>query len=338
MAIEWLHLIRVESYGFAVDLKGQRIGLEEKDMTERLRLKGLVAAVHTPFHADGALNVGAVEGQAAHLIRLGVGAVFVAGSTGESHSLAVEERLHLARRWVEVARGTPLRVVVHVGGNCLEDVRRLAAAAGDLEVSAIAALAPSYFKPRGVAGLVDWCVRVAGAAPATPFYFYDIPSMTHTAFAMSEFLERGTGRIASLHGIKFTNYDLLAYQVCLGMEGGRFDIPWGVDEFLLAALAVGAQGAVGSSYNFAAPIYQRLIAAFERGDLATARAEQYRSVQLIRLLAEFDYMGAAKAVMGMLGVDVGPARPPNPNPTPEQLSLLRNRLEQMGFFDWIRMP
>src|SRR5205823_5176027 len=79
---------------------------------------------------------------------------------------------------------------------------------------------------------------------------------------------------------------------------------------LLAALALGAAGAVGSSYNFAAPIYHRMIAAFAAGDLAAAREEQFRAVGLIDLLGGFGYTAAAKAVMGFLGVDVGPARLP----------------------------
>ena len=89
---------------------------------------------------------------------------------------------------------------------------------------------------------------------------------------------------------------------------------------------------MGSSYNFAAPVYHRLLAAVERGDLAAARAEQFRSVQLIELLAGFGYMAAAKAVMGFLGVEVGPARLPNGNLTAEEKARLRDRLDQLGFF------
>jgi N-acetylneuraminate lyase len=47
-------------------------------------------------------------------------------------------------------------------------------------------------------------------------------------------------------------------------------------------------------------------------------------------------MGAAKAVMTMLGVDVGPARLPNPSLSAAQAEELRGRLEALGFFDWIR--
>jgi N-acetylneuraminate lyase len=94
-----------------------------------IRLHGLVAATHTPFHADGRLNLDAVEQQAAHLQRNGVDTVFIGGSTGESHSLSVAERLALAERWSGVVRGSALRLVVHVGSNCLADARALAAQA-----------------------------------------------------------------------------------------------------------------------------------------------------------------------------------------------------------------
>ena len=153
---------------------------------------------------------------------------------------------------------------------------------------------------------------------------------------MPDFLERAEGRIPTLAGIKFTSPDLMAYQLCLRAANGAFDVPYGVDEWLLAALALGARGAVGSTYNFAAPLYRRMLRAFAASDLATAREEQLRSVQLVRLLAGYGYMGAAKALMAMLGVDVGPPRLPIPGLSAGQAAELRGRLEALGFFDWIR--
>jgi N-acetylneuraminate lyase len=151
-----------------------------------------------------------------------------------------------------------------------------------------------------------------------------------------DFLAQAGPRISNLAGLKFTNPDLMSLQLCLHADGGAWDVPFGCDEFLLAALSLGATGAVGSTYNFAAPIYHRIMRAFAAGDLATARMEQFRSVQLVQLLAGVGFMGAAKAVMAMLGVDVGPARLPNGTPTPEQVTKLRSDLEQLGFFDWVK--
>src|SRR5262245_54074002 len=117
-------------------------------LSDSQRLHGLVAATHTPFHADGSLNLAIVERQAELMAKWQVGAVFIGGTTGESSSLTVEERRALAQRWSEVVRGSALRLVVHVGANCLEDARALAAQAEQLGAHAIAALAPCYFKPR----------------------------------------------------------------------------------------------------------------------------------------------------------------------------------------------
>ena len=299
-------------------------------------LTGLVAATHSPFHADGSLNLAIVEAQAAHLQASGVQFAFICGSTGESHSLTVEERRALAGRWLEVTRGAALKVIVHVGTNCLTDARALAAQAQQLGAVAVAALAPSYFKPRSVASLVDCCAEIAGGCPELPFFYYDIPVLTGFTLPMPDFLTQARDRIPNLAGIKFTNPDLMMFQQCLRFDGGAFSVPWGCDEYLLAALALGATGAVGSSYNFAAPVYHRVIAAFERGDLAAARDAQYQSVQLIALLASRGYMGAAKATMKMLGVDVGPARLPNGSLNAEQQDVLRADLEQLGFFDWVK--
>ena len=210
----------------------------------------------------------------------------------------------------------------------------LAAQAQQLEALAISAFAPSYFKPRSIDTLIACCAEIASAAPQIPFYYYDIPVMTGVSLPMPEFLEKASAQIPNLAGLKFTNPDLMSYLQCI--QSGEWDLPWGIDEWLLAALATGAQGAVGSSFNFAAPLYHRIMRAFESGDLATARTQQHRSAQLISLLARYGYMGAAKAVMSMLHVNVGPARLPNGSLDVSQEQALRTDLEALGFFDWIK--
>jgi len=299
-------------------------------------ITGLVAATHTPFHADGSLNLAVVETQAAHLLATGVGHVFVGGTTGESSSLTLAERQALAVRWFEVTRGSALKVIVHVGANCLADSCSLAAQAQELGAVAVSALAPSYFKPGQVSTLVASMAQVASAAPELPFYYYEIPTMTGLTLSPSEFLAQAAGRIPNLAGIKFTSSNLMEYQLCRSLHEGRFDIPFGFDEMLLAALALGAMGAVGSSFNFAAPVYLRVIGAFQRGDFTAAREEQMKSVRLIQALASRGYMGAAKAVMAMLGVEVGPPRLPCAPLDANQTRALRSELEQMGFFEWVK--
>jgi N-acetylneuraminate lyase len=300
------------------------------------RLQGLIAATHTPFDSDGNLNLAALSRQAEHLMKTGVGAVFVSGTTGESASLTLDERILLVRRWADVTRGTPLKLIVHVGGNCIEDARTLATLSQSLGAAAISAVAPTYFKPRDLEALIACCARIASGAPQTPFYYYDIPVMTGLNHSMPDFLVQAPTAVPTLAGLKFTNADLMSFQKCLAIGGGKFDVPYGFDEQMLAALALGATGFVGSSFNFAAPIYNRLIKAFQQGDLAAARAEQMRSVQLITVVAGYGYMAAAKFAMKLLGVDVGKPRLPNMPLTATQEKNLEADLTKLGFFDWVK--
>jgi N-acetylneuraminate lyase len=294
-------------------------------------LDGLIPACHTPLDRAGSLNLKAVEGQAELYLESGIRNVFVGGTTGEFASLSLDERMALARRWCEVA-GASIKVAVHVGHNCLPEAVALAADARKVGATAVAAMAPSYFKPASVQDLIDFCAPIAAEAEPLPFYFYDIPGMTGVRLKMSEFLYQARFKIPNLRGLKYSNDDLLELQECVRLDHGAFDVLFGFDEHLLAGLCLGVRGAVGNTYNFAAPVYRRLIAAFERHDLATARAEQGKSIDLIKTLSSFGFLAASKSVMAMLGVDCGPVRSPVRNLTAEQRVALWEKLSALDVF------
>jgi len=297
-------------------------------------LHEFVAAVFTPLHDDGSIAPEVVPAQAAFLAANSITTVFITGTTGECHSLTCDERLALYDAWAPAGRTHRVAVIAHTGSNALEDAKTLARRAESLGFSATSALAPSYFKPANVEALVEWCGAIAAAAPSLPFYYYDIPSLTGVSLPIDRFLTLATGRIPNLAGVKFTNPDLVAYRRALTVAGGRYDLPWGIDEALLGGLATGARGAVGSTYNFAPRLYVSLRKAFERGDLEDARRLQSRSIAMVDAIAATGYMGTAKALVSRLGVPVGPARPPLENPSAEDVDRLLVRLKELGFDEW----
>lgn len=300
-------------------------------MSASFRLTGLIAAPFTPFHPDGTLNPTAVAPMCDLLAETGVTGAFVAGSTGEGPSLSGEERRALTEAWVAGSKGR-LKVVVHVGHTSLPEAVALAAHAQDAGADAVSAVAPSYFKPASLHELVDFLAPVAAAAPRLPFYYYDIPPLTGVSFPTAEFLARAADRMPTLAGVKFSNADLMSMQECLAADGGRFDVVFGSDESLLAALALGVRGAVGTTYNYAAPVYHRVIRAFGRGDLATARREQLRSVELIRHQVRFGVLRSGKALMGRLGVECGPVRPPLKAIAPEETQAFVDAVRHLEVF------
>ena len=299
------------------------------------RFRGLVAAPFTPFHADRSLNLDVIPAYARFLRDNGVGAAFVCGTTGEGLSLTLEERLRIAERWVACADDR-LRVIVHVGHTCLTDARTLTAHAAKIGASAVSALTPCFFKPRSNAEVVNWCEAVASAAPALPFYYYNIPSMTGIDYPVVDFLAQAQDRIPSLAGVKYTHENLPDYKACVAFAQGRYDILFGRDELLLEGTDAGALGAVGSTYNYAAPLYLRLLAARTAGLATEARALQDAAIKMIAICNGIGvtHLAASKALMAMLGVDCGPARLPLAQPDATQLATLRTRLNEIGFFDF----
>ena len=298
-------------------------------ITETERLSGLIAAPHTPFAADGSVALDQIDLQAELLVSQGVSGVFICGTTGEGASLTTAERKEVAERWVRAALGR-LKVVVHVGHNALGEACGLAKHAQQVGASATSSVGPNYFKPGGAEELVAFCQPLAAAAPELPYYYYHSPGMTGVSVPMKEFLQLGGDRIPNLVGIKFNHGDLFEYQQCLHFDGGRFDVPFGVDEALLGGLAVGATGAVGSTYNYAAPLYLEMIEAFNRNDYDSARSQARTSIELIETLIEFGVLASGKALMSLHGIDCGTPRPPISPLTDAARQKLFDRVASLG--------
>ncbi len=295
-------------------------------------LTGLIAAPSTPMHEDGSINLTIIPEYAAHLRRSGVAGVFVNGTTGESLSLTLQERLDLATAWAAVC-DNDLKLIIHVGDNSLPVARQLAAQAQEIGAVATGAIAPTFFNPT-VTDLADWCRQLASAAPELPFYYYHMPSRTGIKFPLIDLLEH-VGDIPNFAGAKFTSEDLMDYQMAREMSDGRYDILFGRDEIFLAFLAVGAHGAVGSTYNFMAPVYLRIMEAWQSQDFATARLWQSRSQALVRILRQaHNGVACGKAILNLAGIAVGPGRAPLPTYSNGQMEELRQKLDQIGFFRW----
>lgn len=301
------------------------------------KLEGLVAATYTPFDRNGDLNLAAIKPIVDELIQSGIDGLYVCGSTGEGMSLSSDERKAVARGYLQAVAGR-VPVVVQVGHNSLAESRSLALHAQKIGVDAISATCPSYFKVNDVAMLVECMAELAGAAPELPFYYYHIPSLTGSTLDMVAFLCRASDRIDNLVGLKYTDTKLFEFQECLELDDGRFDVVWGCDEMLLGALATGARGAIGSTYNVAAPLYQQLMAAFFAGDLIEARRLQSRSVRMIRTLGRFPFHPAMKSVLRTRGLDVGGCRLPLGRISGADADALQAELAAIGFHEWSQLP
>ena len=298
-------------------------------------LKGLIAPAFTPMRADGSLDLPTVDRLAEHFFERGLAGVFVGGTSGEGLSLSMAERQQLLERWVAAPRGG-LPVIAHVGHAGVADARELAAHAQRVGADAVAAVPPFYFKPADVAQVVECCAEIAAAAPRLPFYYYHIPSLTGVCVSMRELMEVASVRIPTFAGLKFSDLDLADFGRCVSFAEGRFGLFFGRDEMLLAALSVGATGAIGTTYNLFPRLYHRMIADVEHGDLAAASQRQHQSRELIAVMERYGGLSAMKAAMALAGVDCGPCRPSLRTLDAHQRDRLRADLERLEFFELTR--
>ena len=245
---------------------------------------------------------------------------------------------------MKVAPTHGIKVVVHVGDDSVVVARDLAAHAQAHAVDAIAAMPPTYIRPGSVTAYVDTMAYVAAGAPKLPFYLYHIPSKTNVVYKANAFLSAAAARTAAnasffptLAGIKFTDSDLEDFLFCTavkppaaspGAGAGRYNLLYGSDQMLMAGLAVGADGGVGTSYNWNAEVFAAVVAAVRAGDLPGARKAQLATNDLMARVVAAEAVQpdgyAWKAFFNMVSdADSGLPRLPYLPPTPALESELK---------------
>ncbi len=283
-------------------------------MIEINKFEGLVAAPFTPMDKKGNLNPDVIPVYYEFLEKNGITGAFVNGSTGEGPSLSLKEKQISAAIWAGCHKsGGKVRIINLVGGTSHGECIENAIFSFESGISAIAVVAPYYFKPASDTQLAEFVTLIGEAVPEMPVYFYHIPVLTGVYMAMAGFLKKITSMLPNFAGIKYTHEDFMDFLSCIRYQGGKYDMLWGRDECLLAALAIGAKGAVGSTYNYAAPLYYSIIKAFGEGHIDEARTLQYKSVELVNLLGKYGGMATGKAFMKLAGIDCGKFRPPVKN-------------------------
>ena len=304
-----------------------------------MELNGLIAATYTPFAPDGAVNLDLIPAMIEHMIGRGVSGFYVCGSTGEGESLTIEERKAVAEVSVSAADGR-LPVVVQVGHNSLSTACELARHASECGADAISSLPPTYFKPTSLDILIECLAEIAASAPDLPYYYYHIPRLSGVRFDMPTLLEKVDPLITNFAGIKFSDFFLAEMGACQAVSGGKFDILFGSDEMILGALAMGATGAVGSCYGFAAPLWNQIIDAHHDGDAERANALMRKAISLVRLLDRQPgpfHAAVRQVIWPLLGFDLGPVRLPQSQLSEVNCQEVRQQLEQSGFSEAIKL-
>lgn len=286
----------------------------------------LIAAPFTPFTSEDALDEDRIHLLAKYLQYNNLDGAFIAGTTGECASLSHKEKIRLQEIWSSHQTDS-FRIISMLGGTSLPEMQDLAQRAQSLNLSGISIISPYYFKSC-LEELVATCHDVCAYAPNTPFYYYHLPQLSGARHKMLDFIKLAEKSIPTFAGIKFSAPDMMDFHLCRTYSD-KYKLFWGSDEVLLSAMINGADGAVGSTYNYAAPLYQKIIHKFQSGDIMEAREWQERALKMVSILVKHGGISAGKLFMKIAGLDCGKNRRPLANPT--TITTLKKELEKIDF-------
>ena len=205
-----------------------------------LELKGILAAVTTPFTADGgAIDEQTLRGQVERLIEAGVHGLVPVGSTGEFSSLTLEEHKRVIELHVEAANHR-VPVIAGVGTLTTRGTAELAVFAERVGANAIMVV-PPFYDPLDFEGVQAFLATVSKAS-SLPICYYNIPSISGCRLSAAQLAELGS--IEHVDYLKDTSGDAPALSQLLHLYGDDIKAFNGWDSLTFFGIASGAEAAI----------------------------------------------------------------------------------------------
>ena len=268
------------------------------------KFHGVFPALLTPFTEQGKVNDKAITDLVAFNVAKGVDGFYVGGSTGEGLLLTVDERKQLFAAAAKANAGRTT-MIAHVGTICTEHAIELARCAQDLGYDAISAVAPYYYS-FGYDAVKGYYNDIADSVDL-PMILYNFPAAN--GFGLTKERAEDFFRNPKFIGIKHTNADLFMLQQFKSMACDPI-VYNGFDEMFVAGLSMGADGGIGSTYNFMAERFIDIYDKFRAGDIAGAQARQIAVNEIISELIRYGVFAMEKQVLTEMGIDMGVCRKP----------------------------
>lgn len=284
----------------------------------------VIPALLTPFCEDGSINHAALRRLVRYNMKKGVQGFYCCGSTAEAFLLSEKERKEALDTVVEEVNGR-CAVIAHVGAISTDTAIALAQHAEQAGAHAVSAISPFYYN-FSFDEISDYYRDIADHV-GLPFIVYNFPAMSGVTLDIDRILHLLSD--ARFIGIKHTSNDFYALNRIKKHFPDRI-VYGGYDEMFLPALAAGADSAIGSTFNFMAEKFLRIRAFYDQGDTAKALEAQTQANDIIDALVKVGVLAAEKAVLSILGIDMGPCRKPFRRVSEGQRALLEEAVRQHG--------
>ncbi len=289
-----------------------------------MKFSGVMPALVSPLDANENINVPVLNQLLNDLLAKGADGFYLCGATGEGIAIDPEERMVLAEEAIKTVGGRKPCIVQVASGN-FEDAIRLAKHAEKVGAAAISATPPLFFS-YDKDDVYSYYKKLADAV-SIPMMIYYNPA---AGFHINADIAAKMFEIDNVTAIKWTSSDYFQMMRLRDITHGEMNIINGPDEMLLMGLAAGADGGIGTTYNFMFDIIRGIYDNFMKGDLVTAREYQTRAIRIISVLLNYQIIPAAKAVLEAQGYAVGNATFPMKRYSDEEKATIINQMRQAG--------
>jgi N-acetylneuraminate lyase len=277
----------------------------------------IYSASITPFDGAGAFQADALIRLMERNLTQGASGFFIGGSAGECFLLTEEERIAVFEAASAFRSRTTL--IAHVGAMSTGEAIRYGLAAKKLGFQHIAATPPFYygFSAESIAGYYYDIAEAVGM----PVMIYNFPGNTNKPFNLEHPATVELLRSDAVFGIKHTNHDLSQLERIKAVSP-KLAVMNGFEEIMLGSLALGADGSIGSTFNFMLPHYKKINDLYKAGKFGEALALQVKAGNIMAALNRVGLIPAIKYIVESQGISAGPPRKPFAAVSSEQRQYL----------------
>lgn len=260
-------------------------------------IKGTGVAIVTPFHESGNIDFGSFEKIIEHIIAGGVNYIVALGTTGESVTLSMDEKVAVLDFVVETVHGR-VPVVAGLGGNSTQEVINTIKATSFEGVSAILSVCPYYNKPQQK-GLYNHFKAIALACPV-PVILYNVPGRTSVNLT-AETTVRLANDFHNIIAIKEASGNLMQCMEIIRDRPAGFLLISGDDALTLPIMALGGDGVISVVANAFPREFSSMVNLCMKGKFTKARAIHMNLLKFTNALFADGSPSGIKAAMEMQG-------------------------------------
>ena len=268
--------------------------------------KGAGVAIVTPMKDNQDVNYDKLEELINIQIAEGTDAIIIAGTTGESSTLTMEEHKDVIKAAVEFTKGR-IPVVAGTGSNCTRTAIHLSQEAEEPGVDGLLIVTP-YYNKATQQGLISHYSQIADSTKC-PIIMYNVPGRTGCNLLPETVAELFKTK-DNIVGLKEATGNMAQASKTMYLTDGKLDMYSGEDGLVLPLLSIGALGVISVWSNVAPAKVHQLCQSYFDGDLKTAQKLQREAIPLVDALFSEVNPIPVKTAMNLMGLQVGPLRSP----------------------------